>query len=139
MRRLRITPKSVSPFKPQPPFRNVAKNDGPTCNPIKKTKRMRPKFLKNVMRSGFTSSPSQLKISPRKSTQVDPSDTPKNRIRPSASPSAITKEYTTIPWLNPDELKIKSLSHVITDTSLPQIQTICSIRKTAYCRRFSFC
>ena len=52
--RLRRTPKSVSPFKPQPPFRKVAKNDGPTCNPIKNTKRMRPKFLKNAMRSGFT-------------------------------------------------------------------------------------
>ena len=78
--------------------------------------------MKNVMRSGFTCSPSQLKMSPRNSTQVDPSDTPKNLIRPSASPSAITNEYTTIPWLNPAGLKIKSLSHVITDIRLLQFQ-----------------
>ena len=57
--RSRLTPtdRHISPLSPQPLFLRVEKNDGPTCRPMKKTKRTRPKLRKNEMIEGSTSTP----------------------------------------------------------------------------------
>ena len=74
-----------------PPERKLEKNEGPTWRPMKKMKRMRPKSRRNPSTWGSIAMPKWPTASPTKRTNVTPNDTPKIRMRPSASPREMTK------------------------------------------------
>ena len=57
IKRLNPTASNIKPVSSNPLLLNVAKKDGPTCSPIKKTKRTSPKFLKNAIIPGSTLTP----------------------------------------------------------------------------------
>ena len=57
IKRLNPTASIIKPVSSNPLLLKVAKKDGPTCRPIKKTKRTRPKFLKNAIIAGSTLTP----------------------------------------------------------------------------------
>ena len=67
---------AASRFIVTPPFRKEWKKPGPTCRPMEKTKRMRPKSFMKASTVGSPRRPKWLSRIPRKSIQVVPMDTP---------------------------------------------------------------
>ena len=90
---------TASPLSNMPPSLIVLKNEGPTCKPIENTNRIKPNSWMNFKvlwlikaSSGEMRLPMCPIRMPTNSTNVAPSDMPRNFTLPKITPMAITME-----------------------------------------------